>query len=215
MMVGTTSCCPRSPTYAGPLTWSRPGSALAVLATALTGRCRFPRRRCSWPARRSRPTSFPASATRSDRDGRARRRRRADRDFVQRRASTSARDRCRRSATHRRSGCSAPSPPPPRSPSPPMFCSGSTGSVAGVLGAALAPTDPAVMFSVLGPREVGGRSGDGPRGRGRFQRPRRHRIACWGWSRLSRIRAPRCCGAQGVRPGDEHRRDLGALAACC
>jgi cell volume regulation protein A len=30
---------------------------------------------------------------------------------------------------------------------------------AGVLGAALAPTDPAVMFSVLGKREVGGRSG--------------------------------------------------------
>lgn len=32
-------------------------------------------------------------------------------------------------------------------------------AVAGVLGAALAPTDPAVMFSVLGRREVGGRSG--------------------------------------------------------
>ena len=31
--------------------------------------------------------------------------------------------------------------------------------VAGVLGAALAPTDPAVMFSVLGAREIGGRSG--------------------------------------------------------
>jgi cell volume regulation protein A len=32
-------------------------------------------------------------------------------------------------------------------------------AVAGVVGAALAPTDPAVMFSVLGRREVGGRSG--------------------------------------------------------
>ncbi|MEA2193249.1 MAG: potassium/hydrogen antiporter [Solirubrobacteraceae bacterium] len=32
-------------------------------------------------------------------------------------------------------------------------------AVAGVLGAALAPTDPAVMFSVLGRRDVGGRSG--------------------------------------------------------
>lgn len=31
--------------------------------------------------------------------------------------------------------------------------------IAGVLGAALAPTDPAVMFSVLGNREVGGRTG--------------------------------------------------------
>lgn len=31
--------------------------------------------------------------------------------------------------------------------------------VAGVLGAALSPTDPAVMFSVLGRREIGGRSG--------------------------------------------------------
>jgi cell volume regulation protein A len=30
---------------------------------------------------------------------------------------------------------------------------------AGILGAALAPTDPAVMFSVLGRREIGGRSG--------------------------------------------------------
>ena len=32
-------------------------------------------------------------------------------------------------------------------------------TLAGLLGAALAPTDPAVMFSVLGRREVGGRSG--------------------------------------------------------
>jgi cell volume regulation protein A len=32
-------------------------------------------------------------------------------------------------------------------------------TIAGVLGAALAPTDPAVMFSVLGNREVGGRAG--------------------------------------------------------
>ncbi len=32
-------------------------------------------------------------------------------------------------------------------------------TTAGVLGAALAPTDPAVMFSVLGPREIAGRTG--------------------------------------------------------
>src|SRR5919199_1998159 len=32
-------------------------------------------------------------------------------------------------------------------------------TTAGILGAALAPTDPAVMFSVLGNREVAGRSG--------------------------------------------------------
>lgn len=32
-------------------------------------------------------------------------------------------------------------------------------STAGVLGAALAPTDPAIMFSVLGRREIGGRTG--------------------------------------------------------
>ena len=32
-------------------------------------------------------------------------------------------------------------------------------TIAGILGAALAPTDPAVMFSVLGNREVGGRTG--------------------------------------------------------
>ena len=30
---------------------------------------------------------------------------------------------------------------------------------AGLLGAAIAPTDPAVMFSVLGDREIGGRTG--------------------------------------------------------
>jgi potassium/hydrogen antiporter len=32
-------------------------------------------------------------------------------------------------------------------------------TIAGILGAALAPTDPAVMFSVLGNREIGGRTG--------------------------------------------------------
>src|SRR5205823_13449863 len=32
-------------------------------------------------------------------------------------------------------------------------------TAAGILGAALAPTDPAVMFSVLGKREIAGRSG--------------------------------------------------------
>ena len=32
-------------------------------------------------------------------------------------------------------------------------------TTAGIVGAAIAPTDPAVMFSVLGRREVGGRSG--------------------------------------------------------
>src|SRR5205807_8371799 len=32
-------------------------------------------------------------------------------------------------------------------------------TIAGVLGAALAPTDPAVMFSVLGRRQIGGRMG--------------------------------------------------------
>jgi cell volume regulation protein A len=36
---------------------------------------------------------------------------------------------------------------------------GFTWTTAGLLGAALAPTDPAVMFSVLGSREVGGRTG--------------------------------------------------------
>jgi cell volume regulation protein A len=36
---------------------------------------------------------------------------------------------------------------------------GMTWTVAGLVGAALAPTDPAVMFAVLGRREIGGRSG--------------------------------------------------------
>lgn len=39
------------------------------------------------------------------------------------------------------------------------FLLGLDWKVAGVLGAALSPTDPAVMFSVLGRREIGGRSG--------------------------------------------------------
>jgi cell volume regulation protein A len=39
------------------------------------------------------------------------------------------------------------------------WCFGFGWTTAGILGAALAPTDPAVMFSVLGPREIGGRSG--------------------------------------------------------
>ena len=39
------------------------------------------------------------------------------------------------------------------------FVLGMDWTLAGLLGAALAPTDPAVMFSVLGRREIGGRSG--------------------------------------------------------
>jgi cell volume regulation protein A len=39
------------------------------------------------------------------------------------------------------------------------FALGFDWTLAGILGAALAPTDPAVMFSVLGRREIGGRSG--------------------------------------------------------
>ena len=42
---------------------------------------------------------------------------------------------------------------------------------AGILGAALAPTDPAVMFSVLGNREVGGRSGTTLEGESGFNDP--------------------------------------------
>ena len=42
---------------------------------------------------------------------------------------------------------------------------------AGILGAALAPTDPAVMFSVLGNREVGGRSGTILEGESGFNDP--------------------------------------------
>ncbi|HEY7148964.1 MAG TPA: cation:proton antiporter [Gaiellaceae bacterium] len=39
------------------------------------------------------------------------------------------------------------------------FLIGFSWTLAGVLGAALAPTDPAVMFSILGDKEIGGRSG--------------------------------------------------------
>src|SRR5512132_3082291 len=44
-----------------------------------------------------------------------------------------------------------------------------------LVGTALAPTDPAVVFSVLGRREVAGRSGDHPGRRVRRQRPGRDR----------------------------------------
>ena len=47
--------------------------------------------------------------------------------------------------------------------------------VAGLIGAALAPTDPAVTFSVLGGKEVARPLGHDPRGRVGLQRPRRHR----------------------------------------
>ena len=49
-------------------------------------------------------------------------------------------------------------------------------AIAGVLGAALAPTDPAVMFSVLGRREVGGRSGTVLEGEAGINDPGRHRV---------------------------------------
>ena len=39
------------------------------------------------------------------------------------------------------------------------FALGFSWTLAGIIGAALAPTDPAVMFSVLGRREIAGRSG--------------------------------------------------------
>ena len=39
------------------------------------------------------------------------------------------------------------------------YAFGFSWTISGIIGAALAPTDPAVMFSVLGNREVGGRSG--------------------------------------------------------
>jgi cell volume regulation protein A len=44
-------------------------------------------------------------------------------------------------------------------------------TTAGVLGAALAPTDPAVMFSVLGNREIGGRAGTILEGESGFNDP--------------------------------------------
>jgi len=39
------------------------------------------------------------------------------------------------------------------------FVAGFSWTLAGIVGAALAPTDPAVMFSILGDKEIGGRSG--------------------------------------------------------
>ena len=48
-------------------------------------------------------------------------------------------------------------------------------TVALLIGAALAPTDPAVTFSVLAGKEVEGRAGHDPRGRVGVQRPRRDR----------------------------------------
>ena len=48
-------------------------------------------------------------------------------------------------------------------------------TTAGILGAALAPTDPAVMFSVLGKREIGGRTGTILEGESGRERPGRDR----------------------------------------
>ena len=52
---------------------------------------------------------------------------------------------------------------------------GFTWTLAGIVGAALAPTDPAVMFSVLGGTEIQGRAGTILEGE-RAQRPGRHRL---------------------------------------
>ena len=75
---------------------------------------------------------------------------------------------------------------------------------AGILGAALAPTDPAVMFSVLGRREVSGRTGHDPRRRIRGQRPGRDRPH----ARDARVRHPRRLDVLGRRPR-VRRRDVG------
>ena len=72
-------------------------------------------------------------------------------------------------------------------------CSAWTGAPALLLGAALAPTDPAVVFSVLGRREIAGPHRHAARGRVRRQRPGRHR-------------------ADG-QPARRHRRRLAARSA--
>ena len=58
-----------------------------------------------------------------------------------------------------RSASSAPSRRRAAPRSSRTTCSGFDWTAAGLLGAAVAPTDPAVMFSVLGDREIGGRTG--------------------------------------------------------
>ena len=60
-----------------------------------------------------------------------------------------------RSARSRRSASSERSRRPAQPPCSPIGCSGFDWTVAGLLGAAVAPTDPAVMFSVIGGHDLG------------------------------------------------------------
>ena len=74
-----------------------------------------------------------------------------------------------------RSASSARSRPPAALRSSRTTSSASSWTRAGLLGAAVAPTDPAVMFSVLGDREIGGRTGTILAGRVGRERPGRDR----------------------------------------
>src|SRR3990170_320879 len=61
-------------------------------------------------------------------------------------------------------------------------------TLAGIIGAALAPTDPAVMFSVLGRREIAGRSGTTLEGEaGGKKTPPAAALWRWGWGVRSHL----------------------------
>ena len=117
-------------------------------------------RRSAVPRRRGRRLGHLPAARRLDRDRDPRRDRRADRDPLRRRpldrlAALPRLGRADQPARHRRHVRHRGRRGARRA----LRASASDWTAAGLLGAAVAPTDPAVMFSVLGDREIGGRSG--------------------------------------------------------
>ena len=101
----------------------------------------------------------------------------------------------------------APWSPPVRSPLAAHLLFAFDWRIALLLGTALAPTDPAVVFSVLGRREIAGRSGVAAGRRVRRERPGRHRAD----GRRARGRPAPAMSAVGrrgvgVRPADGDRR---------
>ena len=195
------------------------GFSLALVSIRLTSRLPVPAPG-ALPAgrgRRSRTSSRTCSEDVSDPDGRADRRRGPDRDPLQRRhahrpAALPGRRHADHPARHGRNLRDRGRHGRGRE----ARCSDVDWTTAGIIGAALAPTDPAVTFSVLGQREVVGPHRDDPRGRVGHERPGRDRAA----DRDGRARDPRrrdlLGRRRGVRGRDGRRpRRRRGRAVCC
>ena len=162
--------------FAGPVLVVAGAFSLSILATQLADRLPVPAPAVFLIAAAVASDLWPRSRCTCDPDGRAHRRHRADRHPVQRR------HRYRLAAPPRVAGADHVARPRAVRLSPPAVspawrtgCWGWTGRSPPSLGAALAPTDPAVAFSVLGGRELCGPAGTTLEGEAGRQRSGRHR----------------------------------------